>query len=112
MNTIRHQYAVEPADTVHRRKSSLSGIYESQLNMLHHSRPPELVIRVLMRSESKYRLVCAENMQGDESDNWATVVATFEQSFLIHSDSMGQPVALDRVVSIEFDKELRKSMSL
>ena len=110
-NTIKHQYAIESADTIHRRNSSLFSIYEAQLNMLYqNTRQPDFVIRVLMRSETRYRICCADNPQGDETDNWATIIATFEQNFLIHGDSLGVPVSLDRVVSIEFDKDLRRSM--
>lgn len=113
IDLVRHQYAIEPLDTIHRRKSSLCCIYESQLSMLYQpTRPPELVIRVLMRSETRYRLCCADNPQGDDSDNWATVVATFEQSFLLHGNSLGVPVALDRVVSIEFERDVRKSQTV
>lgn len=97
-----------PGDMVQRRKASLSGIYESQLSSLGQSRPPEVVIRILVKAESRYRLCCTDP-QGDDSDHWASVTAVFQQVFVVYSDSNGAPTPMDRFVTLNFDKDIKKA---
>jgi len=109
--SFRVQFPTDtPGDMVQRRKASLSGIYESQLSSLAHPRPPEVVIRILVKAQSRYRLCCTDP-QGDDSDHWASVTAVFQQVFVVYSDSNGTPTPMDRFVTLTFDKDIKKVMS-